>query len=102
MERRSRRLFPTALFAAALALGPAAAHAGSDSEAPPPVNQSTLPSAPGGASCDAAADAKRERTRDEALAELGRRLSAEQKADPDFQVLNRSGQNYGSTGVQHE
>ena len=102
MKRCCRRIIPTALFGAVLAFGPAAARAGSDSETPPPVNQATLPSTSGGASCDPAADAERARKRDAALADLGRRLSAEQKPDPDYQVLNRSGQNYGSTGIQEE
>ena len=102
MKRFRRRIVPTALFGAVLAFGPAAARAGSDSEAPPPVNQSTLPSAPGGASCNPSDDAERARQRNDALADLGRRLSAEQKADPDSQVLNRNGQNYGSSGIQEE
>ena len=98
-----RRILPTALFGAALLFGSAAARAGSDSEAPPPVNEATLPSAPGGASCDPAADAERARKREAALAELGKRLAEEQKhVGPDSGVLNRTGQNYGSTGIQEE
>jgi hypothetical protein len=96
-----KRMLSTALIGVALALGSAAAHAGSDSDAPPPVNQSTLPSAPGGASCDPGAAAEQAKKRETALAELGRRLSEEQKTDPDYQVLNRTGQNYGSS-VQEE
>ena len=103
MKRRSRRILPTALFAAALAFGASAVRAGSDSDTPPPVNEATLPSAPGGASCDPGADAARARKREAALAELGQRLSAEQKkTDPDYQVLNRTGQNYGSSSIQDE
>jgi hypothetical protein len=100
--KRCRRIIPTALFGAVLAFGPTAVRAGSDSEAPPPVNESTLPTVAGGASCNPSADAERARKRDAALADLGRRLSAEQKPDPNYQVLNRSGQNYGSNGIQEE
>jgi hypothetical protein len=96
----NRRILSTALLGAALALGGAAR--ATDSEMPPPVNEATLPSAPGGASCDPAADAERARKREAALAELGKRLSEEsKKQDPDYQVLNRTGQNYGSS-VQQE
>jgi hypothetical protein len=101
MNRRTRSLFLPALCAAGIALGSFAARAGSDdTETPPPVNAATLPSTPGGASCNPAATAEQNRKRDAALADLGRRLSEEQKPDPDYQVLNRTGANYGSGIVQ--
>ena len=66
------------------------------SENPPPVTPATLPSAPDGASAVPTTSAERNRKREAALAELGKRLSAEQKPDADYQVLNRTGHNYGS------
>jgi type IV secretory pathway VirJ component len=100
MKRRTRDLLRAGLCGVAIASGSIAARAETDSKNPPPVNAATLPSAPGGASCNAADTAERNRQREAALADLGKRLSAEQKADPDYQVLNRTGHNYGSAEPQ--
>jgi hypothetical protein len=91
----SRRHFLSLVCSAVIACTSIAARAETPPETPPPVTPATLPAAPNGASCsdDSAA---RERKRDAALAELGQRLSAEPKPDGDYQVLNRSGHNYGS------
>jgi hypothetical protein len=99
MKRRSRALFLAGLCGVAIAAGASAVRAETPSQNPPPVTPATLPSAPGGASCsdDSAADARK---RDAALAELGKRLSAEPKPDGDYQVLNRTGNNYGSGAIQ--
>ena len=96
MERRTRDLLLAGLCGVAIASGSIAARAETPTENPPPVNQATLPSAPGGPSCNPAETAERNREREAALADLGRRLSAEQQADPDSQTLNRTGHNYGS------
>jgi hypothetical protein len=100
MKRRNRDLLLVGLCGVAIASGSIAARAETASENPPPVNEATLPSAPGGPTCDPAETAERKREREAALADLGRRLSAEQKADPDYQVLNRTGHNYGSAEPQ--
>jgi hypothetical protein len=78
-----------------IASGSAAARAETPPENPPPAPPATLPAAPNGGSGrdDSAA---RDRKREAALVELGERLSAEPKPDGDYQVLNRSGHNYGS------
>jgi hypothetical protein len=91
----SRRHFLSLVCSAVIASTSIVARAETPPESPPPVTPATLPAAPNGASCsdDSAA---RERKRDAALAELGQRLSAEPKPDGDYQVLNRSGHNYGS------
>lgn len=91
----SRRLFLSLVCSASIASTSIAARAETAPENPPPVTPVTLPAAPNGASCsdDSAA---RERKRDAALVELGKRLSAEPQPDGDYQVLNRSGHNYGS------
>lgn len=91
----SRRLFLALVCGAVIASAPAAARAETPPENPPPVTPATLPAAPNGGSCsdDSAA---RDRKREAALVELGKRLSAEPKPDGDYQVLNRSGHNYGS------
>ena len=91
----SRRHFLSLVCSAVIASTSIVARAETPPENPPPVTPATLPAAPSGASCsdDSAA---RERKRDAALAELGKRLSAEPKPDGDYQVLNRSGHNYGS------
>ena len=92
---RSRRFFLSLVCGVSIASISIAARAEKAPENPPPVTPATLPAAPGGASCsdDSAA---RNRKRDAALAELGRRLSAEPQPDGDYRVLNRSGHNYGS------
>ena len=99
MKRRSRVLFLAGLCGVAIASGAASVRAETPSQNPPPVAPATRPSAPGGASCsdDSAADARK---REAALAELGKRLSAEPKPDGDYQVLNRTGNNYGSGAIQ--
>ena len=100
MKRRSRELFLAGLCGVAIAVGASAVRAETSSQNPPPVTPATLPSAPGGgASCsdDSAADARK---REAALAELGKRLSAEPQPDGDYQVLNRTGNNYGSGAIQ--
>ncbi len=91
----SRRLFLALVCGAVVASTPIAALAETPNADPPPVTPATLPAAPNGASCsdDSAA---RDRKREAALVELGKRLSAEPKPDGDYQVLNRSGHNYGS------
>jgi type IV secretory pathway VirJ component len=91
----SRRLFLALVCSAVIASGSAAARAETPTENPPPVTPSALPSAPNTASCsdDRAAEARK---REAALVELGKRLSAEPTPDGDYQVLNRTGQNYGS------
>jgi hypothetical protein len=91
----SRRLFLALVCSAVIASGFAAARAETPHENPPPITPATLPAAPNGSSCsdDSAA---RDRKREAALVELGKRLSAEPKPDGDYQVLNRSGHNYGS------
>jgi len=100
MKRRIRDLLLAGLCGVAIASSSIAARAETPSESPPPVNEATLPSAPGGASCNPSDTAERNRQREAALADLGKRLSAEQKADPDYQVLNRTGHNYGSAEPQ--
>jgi len=91
----SRRLFLALVCSAVIASGSAAARAETPSENPPPVTPATLPAAPTSASCsdDRAAEARK---REAALVELGKRLAAEPKPDGDYQVLNRTGHNYGS------
>jgi hypothetical protein len=95
----SRRLFLALVCSAVIASGSAAARAETPPENPPPVTPATLPAAPNGASCsdDSAA---RDRKREAALVELGKRLSTEPKPDGDYQVLNRTGHNYGSRPSQ--
>lgn len=95
MKRRTRDLLLAGLCGVAIASGSIAARAETPSENPPPGNEATLPSEPGGPSCNPAETTASKRQREAALADLGRRLSAEQKADPDYQVLNRTGHNYG-------
>jgi hypothetical protein len=92
----SRRLFLSLVCSASIASTSIAARAETTPESPPPVTPATLPAAPDGASCSSDDSAARNRKRDAALAELGKRLSAEPKPDGDYRVLNRSGQNYGS------
>jgi hypothetical protein len=95
MKRRTRDLLLAGLCGVAIASGSTAARAGATSENPPPVTPTTLPAAPNAASCSDDGDA-RARKRDAALVLLGERLSAEAKPDGDYQVLNRTGHNYGS------
>jgi hypothetical protein len=91
----SRRLFLSLVCSAVIASTSIAARAETPPENPPPITPATLPAAPNGASCsdDSAA---RARKRDAALAKLGKQLSAEPKPDGDYQILNRTGHNYGS------
>jgi hypothetical protein len=91
----SRRFFLSLVCSAVIASTSSAARAEATPENPPPVTPATLPAAPNAASCsdDSAA---RDRKRDAALADLGKRLSAQPQPDGDYQVLNRTGHNYGS------
>ncbi len=95
MMRRSRSLFLAGVCGVAITFASIAARAEASSETPPPVTPTALPAAPNAASCseDSAAEA---RTREAALVQLGKRLSAEAQPDGDYQVLNRTGHNYGS------
>jgi hypothetical protein len=95
MKRRTRDLLLAGVCGVAIASGSIAARAETSSESPPPVTPTTLPAAPNGASCSDDSEA-RARKRDAALVLLGQRLSAEAKPDGDYQVLNRTGHNYGS------
>jgi len=83
--------------AIAMSAGPVRSETPSET-VPPPVTSSALPTTSHGATCndDTAA---RDRKREAALAELGKRLSAEAPPSGDYQVLNRSGHNYGSRSV---
>ena len=100
MKRRTRDLLLAGLCGVAIASGSIAARAETASENPPPVNAATLPSAPGGPTCNPAETAERNREREAALADLGKRLSDEKQANPDYQVLNRTGHNYGSAETE--
>jgi hypothetical protein len=92
------RVFLSILGAVAIAMGAGPAHSETPSETPPPVTRSALPTTSHDATCsdDTAA---RDRKREAALAELSKRLSEEPPPSGDFQVLNRSGHNYGSRSV---
>ncbi len=65
---------------------------------PPPVTASALPTTSHGATCSDDT-AQRDRKREAALVELGKRLSEEPAPGGDYQVLNRSGHNYGASSV---
>jgi len=93
-----KRVFLSMLCGAAIAAvgGPVRAEAPSDTT-PPPVTSSALPTTSHEAStCPNDDSAERDRKREAALVQLGKRLSEEPQPTGDYQVLNRSGYNYGS------
>jgi hypothetical protein len=95
-----KRLFLSVLCSAAIAAvaGPVSAEAPSKTT-PPPVTSSALPTTSHDATCsdDTAA---RDRKREAALVDLGKRLSEEPAPKGDYQVLNRTGHNYGARSAE--
>jgi hypothetical protein len=91
-----KRAFLSILCGAVIAISASPVRSETPSETqPPPVTSSALPTTYHDATCsdDTAA---RDRKREAALAELGKRLSEEPAPSGDYQSLNRSGHNYGA------
>jgi hypothetical protein len=94
-----KRMFFSIICGAAIAISAGPAHSETLSDAaPPPVTASSLPTTSHPATCDDDT-AARDRKREAALVELGKRLSEEPPPSGDYQILNRSGHNYGSRSV---
>lgn len=94
-----KRVFLSILCGTVIALSAGPVRSANPSETqPPPVTPSALPTAYHDATCSNDT-AERDRKRDAALAELGRRLSEEPPPSGDYQILNRSGHNYGARSL---
>jgi hypothetical protein len=93
MTRSSRLLFGAALSLLFVATAPVAGAADS-AAAPTDVSKSAGPDACANTPDEAAKQAAREK-RDEALADLGRRLAADAATEEGGISLNRTGHNYG-------
>ena len=95
-----KRVFLSMLCGAAIAAVATPVRAESPSETtPPPVTSSALPTTSHDATCTDDT-AERDRKREKALADLGKRLSEEPAPKGDYQVLNRTGHNYGSRSAE--
>lgn len=91
-----KRVFLPILFGAAIAIGAGPVRSDTPSNTAPQPLGAALETASHPVSCsnDAAA---RNRKRDAALADLGKRLTEQPPPSDDYKVLNRTGQNYGSS-----
>ena len=93
-----KRVFLLIVCGAAIAIGAPARSETPSETAPPPVSSSALPTTSHGPTCNDDT-AERDRKREAALVELGKRLSELPPPSGDYQVLNRSGHNYGARSV---